>query len=366
MKVAQLTSVHHRTDTRIFLKECNSLARHGHDVSLIVADGKGDEEKAGVKIIDVGAASSRWQRILRVPDKIYQRALSLNADIYHLHDPELLPIGLKLKKSGKRVIFDAHEDFPKQLLSKPYLHIATRKPISKLAAWYENYVCKKLDAIVTATPYIRNKFQSINKRVIDVNNFPIIGELISEKNNEKTLKSVCYIGGMAEIRGLKEMVSAMAHARPDINLILAGKLENGVLQKALNAMPAWSKVSAVGFLNREEIKEVYQKSFAGLVVLHPVVNYLDALPVKMFEYMSAGLPVIASNFPLWKTIIEGEDCGVCVNPLNPAEIAEAINYLYDNPDIARRMGRNGQKAVIEKYNWQQEEQKLLRLYQRLS
>jgi glycosyltransferase involved in cell wall biosynthesis len=365
VKVAHLTSVHPRYDTRIFLKECSSLVRNGHDVSLVVADSKGDEEKAGVKIFDVGATSSRWQRILRVPDKIYQRALGLNADIYHLHDPELLPIGLKLKKSGKCVTFDAHEDFPKQLLSKPYLNTAIRKPVSKLAAWYENYVCKRLDAIVTATPYIRNKFQSINKRVIDVNNFPIIGELISEKNKEKTLNSVCYIGGMAEIRGLKEMVSAMAYAKPDITLILAGRLENGILKKTLCEMSAWPKVSAVGFLDRKQIKEVYQKSFAGLVVLHPIVNYLDALPVKMFEYMSAGLPVIASNFPLWEAIIDKESCGICVDPLNPKEIAAAINYLYDNPDIARQMGRNGQKAVIEKYNWQQEEQKLMQLYQEL-
>ena len=120
-----------------------------------------------------------------------------------------------------------------------------------------------------------------------------------------------------------------------------------------------------GFLNRHEVNAVLAKSRAGLVTLHPIINYIDALPVKMFEYMAAGIPVIASNFPLWREIIEGNKCGLCVDPMNSKEIGKAIKYLKDNPKEAEDMGKNGRKAVEDKYNWPLEEKKLLDLYKRL-
>ncbi len=365
MKIVHLTSVHQRYDTRIFLKQCSSLANHAHDVSLIVADGKASEEKAGVNIIDVGKASSRWHRIFNTTDKIYKLALGLNADVYHLHDPELLPVGIKLKRLGKKVIFDAHEDFPKQLLSKPYLKGWIKKPLSLVAGWYERKACKKLDAIVTATPYIREKFATFHHHVLDVNNFPILGELAPANTGRDNASCVCYVGAIDEVRGIRQMVQAMHYVEPGVSLSLGGNLEQSGLRASLESEPAWHRVQALGFLNRQQVKEVYLDSFAGLVVLHPISNYLDALPVKMFEYMSAGLPVIASNFPLWREIVEGNNCGLCVDPLKPEEIARAISFLHDNPDIAREMGLNGQHAVIDKYNWQQEEEKLLELYEKL-
>ena len=121
-----------------------------------------------------------------------------------------------------------------------------------------------------------------------------------------------------------------------------------------------------GWLDRQGVKTVLNESFAGLVTLHPIVNYLDALPVKMFEYMAAGLPVIASNFALWKQIIEGNQCGLCVDPLNPKAIAEAIDYLVTHPEEAEKMGLNGQRAVQELYNWGNEERKLIQLYESLT
>jgi glycosyltransferase involved in cell wall biosynthesis len=108
-----------------------------------------------------------------------------------------------------------------------------------------------------------------------------------------------------------------------------------------------------------------RRSLAGLVLLHPVINYLDALPIKMFEYMSAGLPVIASDFPLWREIIEKNECGLCCDPLKPEKIAEAVQWVLDHPQEARIMGENGRRAVIEKYNWESEGKKLVKLYEDL-
>jgi glycosyltransferase involved in cell wall biosynthesis len=104
---------------------------------------------------------------------------------------------------------------------------------------------------------------------------------------------------------------------------------------------------------------------AGLVTLKPLVNYLDSLPVKMFEYMEAGIPVIASNFPYWKSIVEPIDCGICVDPQDPEAIRKAILELVNNPVKAHEMGKKGREAIWTKYNWSIEEQKLLSFYQRM-
>lgn len=366
MKLIHLTSVHPRFDTRIFIKMCSSLASEGYAVSLVVADGKGNEQKNGVNIIDVGASQGRLDRIFKTTDRVYRKALELDADLYHLHDPELIPVGLKLKKRGKKVIFDAHEDLPKQLLGKPYLKPFSRKVLSKAAQLYENWSCKKFDAIVAATPYIRDKFLKINPNSVDINNYPILGELALQEIDWKQKKdNIAYIGGITKIRGILEVINSLQLLSTNAKLQLGGKFSEHETELIAKSLPGWIKVNELGFINREEVAEVLFTSIAGVVTFLPAPNHIDAQPNKMFEYMSAGIPVIASNFPLWKEIIEGNNCGICVDPLNPEKIAQAIDYLIKNPTEAEAMGKNGQLAVENKYNWRIEEQKLITLYKQL-
>ncbi|WP_439686863.1 Glycosyltransferase subfamily 4-like N-terminal domain-containing protein [Cupriavidus oxalaticus] len=363
--VAHLTSVHSRYDDRIFIKHCCSLAANGYRVALVVADDAGDEQRNGVFIADVGKSKGRLDRMMKTTARVLQRAVRLQAEIYHLHDPELLPVGLRLKRMGKRVVFDSHEDVPKQLLGKPYLGPVRLRALSGAFALYEKHTCRKFDGIVAATPYIRDKFLAINPCTVDINNFPVLDDIHTHTSWEGKRDEVCYIGSFAADRGIRETMRALELVRTPVRVNLAGRFDDAGLEADAKASSGWSRVNALGYIGRSEIRNVLARSVAGLVTLHPIVNYLDALPVKMFEYMAAGIPPIASNFPLWREIVEGNDCGLCVDPLDPEAIAGAIDYLLTHPDEARQMGENGRRAVLEKYNWATEEAKLLRFYDRV-
>lgn len=367
LNVTHLTSVHPRYDTRIFLKMCSSLAAHGYKVSLVVADGLGDEIKNDVSIVDVGAKSGgRLSRITKTVQRVFTTAKALDADIYHLHDPELIPIGLKLKRLGKTVIFDSHEDVPRQMLGKPYLNAPLRRLIGQLFAIYESFACKQLDAVIAATPFIRDKFLAINPNSVDINNFPMLGELQTSMGWSDKSKQVCYVGGISEMRGIREVVRAMEHVHSGARLQLGGKFSEANVEHEVKTYSGWRFVDDLGFLDRGGVRSILGRSVSGLVTFHQLPNHIDAQPNKMFEYMSAGIPVIASNFPLWQDIIEGNDCGLCVDPMNPQAIAEAIDLLVNNPERAQQMGENGYNAVLEKYNWDIEKQKLFTLYANLA
>lgn len=368
-KIAHLTSAHPRYDTRIFIKMCSSLARNNYEVSLVVADGKGDEFKNGVNIYDVGATEGgRLSRMTKTVDSVFAKAKTLDVDVYHMHDPELMPVGRKLKALGKKVIFDAHEDLPKQLMGKHYLHPLFRRTLSFVFTYVERFFCPKFDAIVTATPVIRDKFLKMNKHSIDINNYPILGELGDEQLKvdwSDKHPEVCYVGVIADIRGGREIVKSLEQL-DEVRLNFAGAFSGAEFEAEVKTSKGWEQVDDHGFLNREQVREVMKRSVAGIVTFHNLPNHVDAQPNKMFEYMSAGLPVITSNFPLWRSIVEVNQCGICVEPTDVDAIARAIRKLIDEPELAKQMGENGKKAVLTKYNWHSEEQKLINLYSELA
>jgi glycosyltransferase involved in cell wall biosynthesis len=373
MKIVHLTSAHPRYDTRIFVKQCQSLALAGHEVVLVVADGKGEETKGQVRIIDTGTPKGRLHRILFATRRVVACAKAMQADLLVLHDPELLVYALSLRanlpQGGRsRVVFDSHEDVPTQLLNKPYLWPSLLKIISTGYRIFETWVCRRLDGVMAATPYIREKFLKFQPNTVDINNFPALSEFPAPAPWAGKANEICYIGGITHIRGAMELLDAMAlisEQHATLRLNLAGAFESESLRHAMQAHPAWAQVNALGFQNRQGVQDTLARSRVGLVTLHPTPSYMEALPVKMFEYMAAGIPVVASNFPLWAGIVNTAQCGLCADPQKPHEIASVIAKILQDPVAAEAMGHRGRQAIINHYNWGQEEAKLLKFVARL-
>lgn len=363
LKIVHLSSAHNDRDVRIFLKECRSLARHfpSAEVHLILA---GVEERIedGVHIHSVPKRTGNiLTRMWRTVNFVRQKALEIQGDIYHLHDPELLRIAFRLKRGGKKVIYDAHEDLPRQISGKSYLPV--KGLIAFLTEIIEDFVSARLSGVLAATPFIAERFKKTNPNTIDINNFPLESEIeyISESSEEKE-NTVCFIGGISPIRGTKELVDAMAFT--DCRLVLAGEIPED-FKIPLEGSTGWKNVQALGFISRNKALEIKQKSIAGMVTFLPYPNHVNAQPNKIFEYMAAGLPVIGSDFPMWRDLLEKNHCGICVDPTNPLAIAEAINYLKTHPSEAIEMGQNGRRLVLETYNWKAEERKLFDFYHAL-
>lgn len=331
-----------------------------------MADGLGDERVDGVRIVDVGRSIGRLQRVLRTTGRVLRAALALDAHVYQLHDPELIPAGLRLKRHGRQVVFDSHEDVPAQLLAKPYLGGFSRRALSTAFAAYERHACRRFDGLIAATPFIRERLSTINPNTIAVNNYPVLQEFDTAPDWDHKAMEVCYVGSISAIRGIRELVRACEQLRSPARLSLVGKFSEPALAREVAGYPGWERVDAQGHLDRAGVRRAMERAMAGLVTLHPVTNYLDALPVKMFEYMAAGLPVIASRFPLWQEIVEGNGCGICVDPMDPGAIAAAIDHFCRHPQEARRMGENGRRAVHARYNWRGEADKLLAFHDRIA
>jgi glycosyltransferase involved in cell wall biosynthesis len=367
VKVVHLSSIHAADDPRIFLKECISLKKSGYEVVLI-APHSSNEIVCGISIRAIPMESSLSKRLFCSIWRIFRKALKEKADVYHFHDPELIIIGVLLKLFGKYVIRDIHEDLPLQLLSNPRIPVFLRKVVSIITRIIEYVTTFFLDGIIAATPTIGERFPH-NKTSV-VQNFPILGEFEPSyaQSIDKRSNTAVYIGDITIIRGINEMLKAFSlipKQEYQARLLLAGRFDPPELENELEGNPGWRKTFFKGWQDREGIRQVLSEAKVGLVVLHPRPNYLESYPIKLFEYMSAGIPVVASDFPLWRSIIEKANCGLLVNPLDPKAIALAVQWLFDHPERAEKMGLNGRRSISERFNWGCEEQKILKMYNEL-
>ena len=362
-KVCHITTVHPMQNVRIFRKECRTLKEAGHAVSLVVSAPR-DGEIDGITICALPSTRGRFGRIFCNTLLAARKALGTRAEVFHFHDPELIPVGLYLKARGKKIIYDIHEDVPGDILAKEWIPLFLRRAVSVMVRVVQDWSARRFDVVVTATPYIRDRFTAIGCNTVAVNNYPLLSEFETLDIDWQSKKRVvCYIGGIVGTRGIFEMVEAVE--KTNVRLFLGGTFWYEDERRHARSLPGWAKVDELGQLDRTEVARILSISVAGLVVLQPTPNYINAQPTKLFEYMAAGLPVIASHFPLWKEFVEGNRCGICVDPQDPEAIAEAITWIAGNPVEAGQMGRRGRDAVRTRYNWDRESEVLLAVYRGL-
>jgi len=362
-KVCILTTVHPPFDDRIFHKEAKTLVKAGYDVVLIAQHNK-EEIVDGVRIVPLPKPRNRFERMTKVVWKLFKLALKEKADVYHFHDPELIPVGLGLRLFGKKVIYDVHEDVPQQILTKDWIgNSIVRKIISLFFKGFENLSCAFFNGIVAATPDIAKKFPS--QKTITLRNFPIL-ELIDKAkpiNINKQRPIIIYAGGLTKIRGIKEIIQAMEFVGEKAELWLLGKWESEEFKKECESLKGWRYTKYLGLKPLEEVYMYLKCADIGLHCVCRIKRYMMGLPIKVFEYAVARLPIIISDSAYWKN--KFGECALFVNPYDPKEIAEKILYFLNNPDKAKKLGDNGRKLVEEKYSWEIESQKLIDLYKEI-
>lgn len=366
INVCHVTSAHFRYDVRIFHKECKSLANNGFNVTLLVNDNLENEVIDNVNIISTNfMPKNRFQRMVKSKKYIKKYMNDIDADIYHFHDPELLPEAAWIKNKGKKVIFDFHEDVSQQILFKTWIPGKLRKIVSSIYKIYEENKAKSFDALITVTPKFVERLELINPNTIMITNYPILKEIYCSLNIQKK-RAICFAGGISEQWNHENIIRSI-ESIDDIEYILAGSGTDEYIEKLKN-LDGWKKVRYLGKIPHEKVSRIYSESMIGISLLSNNTQVGDEGTLgntKIFEFMESGLPVICSNNKIWKNIIEENECGIAINTDDIELIRQSILKLINNANISMKFGKNGKSAVTQTYNWKTQEDKLIELYKKI-
>jgi len=359
--VVMLSTAHPATNHRIFYREAKTLADRGFKVAVVARHPK-SEIVDHIPITALPTAKTRIKRLL-LGWAALQAALRVNGRVYIFHDPELFGIGLLLRVLGRKVIYDAHENLPKLILQKDWLPLPLRYMFVP-AVWLMEWIGSRLlSGVMVAVPAMQRRFPA--SHTILVRNFPTgeaLQALASDIPLSRRKNVVIYAGGLTEIRGIRELVRAF-EGTENAELWLVGGFDSTIFKnEVLSQAPP--NVRWLGSKPHPELLELYGEAKLGVSLLYPTPNHRMSLPVKLFEYLAAGLPVIASNFPEFEEIMKG--CGVQVDPHSVADIRSAIQQLLASPAELEKMSERGRQRVLSSFSWEPEGERLVTLCARLT
>ena len=367
MKVVHLTSCHPVFDNRVFYKECRSMAAAGFDVVYVVPHHE-DLVVDGVRIHAIPKPTNRIQRVFTTILNVYDAAIREDADLYHFHDPELAIVGMLLRARGKPVIYDIHEDYYTSIKQKTYMNPLLRPVLARLCAAVEDRLPNFFD-IVLAERYYAKRFPMGH----NVLNYPIIDHFQSGPTYDPSSSRrprLLYTGFIGEDRGVFHHAN-IVNLVPDVEVHMIGMCGEAVATKAFEIAGDNGDrliIEGVGeYVPHQRILDKYNQGgwLAGLAVFPQTPHYYQKELTKFYEYMTNGMPTICSDFPVWKSLVQDNGFGLCVNPSKPDELASAITRLIDHPDQATAISDRGRQAVQDEYNWDTQANALAALYRRI-
>lgn len=371
MKVCVFTSVHRPYDVRVFHRECRTLAGAGHQVVLLAHADFDREEKFGVLVKGVSRPRNRFLRLLN-GFRFLKKCLDEKADVYHFHDLELLPVGFLLKLvTRKKVIYDCHENYPEAVYERAWLPAWSKKLLSRFIAWAEPLLARRLDCVICVVPDQQQRFQSRRCKTELVRNLPRL-ELFEEarEENPEPENRIIYVGGLTMVRGARFMVDIMVELQkthPDTRLLWLGPFNEPYVEAEvkdyIRERGVEDSIEHIHFVPHQEVPDYIVRSRVGLIPWQPNQQTLKMVfPNKVFEYMSCGVPTVASNLPSLKFIFDKAKSGIVVDSGDAEAHAAAIAKLLDDPKLAEELGKNGLLFVKENHNWETEAARLIALY----
>lgn len=356
--VLHVTTGHHFKDTRILYKECVTLSNAGYDVAIL-APGKKQEAVCNVEHIPLGTSNTKL--LFRCTVGLFLVLVGIirrSSAIVHLHDPELLLIGGICRLLGFKVIFDSHEDYGRAVYSKHYLSKFWAKIIYYCIILLEKFSGLVLNGFVVVDQNIARNFP-IHKTVV-IHNYPLQEEwkLVEVENDNR--QNLIYLGSINENRGFFEMITLIGDLPVSLNqrLFIAGNIPQKLKAEAKN-MKGWSRVVELGYLSRQQIKEILPTIKIGLCLLSPTDAYKDAKPVKVFEYIAGGLRVVLSDFPEWRATFQDSKVCYFVSPSNQDQIYSTC------VEVLNKKGNVSNNKFLEKYSWDNEALRLIGFYSSL-
>jgi len=363
--VCLISSSRNATEHRILSKQAVSLVRAGYRVVIIAVHPR-DENVSGIEIKAVPKFESRFSRIVRATRFVYREALRQRADIYHFHNLELIPVGWLLKFRGKRVIYDVREDTPADLRDKFWIPRLLRPLIANAVYLVEKLSGRVFDGIVTTTHHISERFPKGKTAVVQ--NFPLLDETFpADRPYLERAPVVLFIGTIDPPRGVLDLVEAMGLLPEtlDARLVIGGKFETPGMEQEARNKAGWNRTDYTGWQDREGLLHLLGRARIGVLPFRSAANLNNAQPIKLFEYMLAGIPVLASDLPRQAEIVKDAQCGILVKPNQPQALADAIQWLLEHPVEAQAMGARGREAVLRNYNWSSQARLLLELYHKV-
>jgi len=355
-----ISSVHPLSDSRIYHRQVLSLAKH-HSVKYFAQEVEGWQPK------DVAYVALPRGRKFRVRLgncwRLLRASLSKEAEVIHFHDPELLPVGLIAKIFGKKVVYDVHENYSKTIRHKRSIPKCLRGAVCVFFKAYENLCCRFFDLVLVVTDELK---QHLPGNVHAINNYPLIPFAPPVRQPSRGALKLVYIGLITQARGILNMIEAVKKVQVPATFDIIGHFNSAEFQRYVEAQ-------IQGLDNIKYIPSIPYSSFfsqlvqydVGMMCLLPNPNHITSLPNKLFEYMAMGMAILASDFPIWREIIEKNGCGLLVDPLDADAISDAIERLGSNREDLAGMGRQGQQAYQSQYNWESQEIKLLALYKKM-